>query len=96
VADEALLRRVLFGDAEPLWDIDRVLGLLTSRAEERVAALTAGRPPTASAALRDPARFDVEDVVPADLDGDGRAEVVVVSRRRQAAETAVDVLRLAR
>ena len=77
---ERLLGHVLFEDAERTWTLDRLLGWLGSLAERRAERLTGGRAPDGEAALRT-AEHALRDVATADLDGDGRAEVVVAYDR---------------
>ena len=93
--DEGMLRDLLFEDENRVWDIDRILGLLTAKAEERVGRLTGGREPDGAVALRptDSWRLIAFDI--ADLDGDGKAEVVTAYERTDETRLAsFDVLRV--
>jgi hypothetical protein len=93
--DETMLRNVLFEDENRVWDIDRILGVLTAKAEERVGNLTGGRPPDASVALRPKAEWGLLDFDLADLDGDGKEEVVASYVREDESRAALfDVLRV--
>jgi len=71
------LRRILFEDENKRWDLDRILGFLTEMAEQRTRDLTGGRPPDLTFAVRDAERFELLDYGLGDVDGDGKAELLV-------------------
>ena len=77
-----LLRRVLFDDPDPVFDLDRIFGLLAGFLDEVSGGLTGERQPTASQPLRDPAQWRLVDLLQGELDGDRdgtpRAEIVAV------------------
>jgi hypothetical protein len=85
-----ILRELLFEDANKIWDVDRLVQGLGSLADRQVAGLTGGRPPDATLALRAEGRLVI--AMAADLDGDGRDELVV--RYAVDARTELDVLRV--
>lgn len=77
---ERELRTLLFGEADAVWDIERMLAMLGNIAERQVALATGGRPPDGSLPLPDPSTTEVHGVECADLDGDGACEVVLACR----------------
>ncbi len=94
---ERQLRRYLFEDDNRVWDIERILGLMGDQAASRQARLTKGKTRTGTLALRDPTRFRIDFAAAADLDGDGRQEVVLRYREITApANSVFDVLGLPR
>ena len=74
---EGETRRLLFESENRIWDVDRILSYLESLAEGRTAEFTQGRDPTAVFALRDPEEYRLDFAGAGDLDGDGRAEIVL-------------------
>ena len=72
------LRHVFFGDEETTWDLDRILRWLGGLAETRAARLTGGRDPDRSVPLPD-AGSGRRTLLAADLDGDGRDELLAVT-----------------
>ncbi|MHC5065023.1 MAG: FG-GAP repeat domain-containing protein [Planctomycetota bacterium] len=70
------LRNLLFENEDRVWDIDRILGLLQSLAEDRAAQLTLKREAAGQIELRDPDFFRLEKILAGDLDGDGREEII--------------------
>lgn len=95
--DEGMLRDVLFEDENRVWNIDRILGVLTAKAEERVGHLTGGRAPDGSVTLRPAAEWRLVSFDTADVDGDGKAEIVAAYERADETRLAsFDVLRVAR
>ena len=76
-SNEALLRKFVFDDPEHVWDLDRVLAFMGGYAQRRTQLLTGDRPSDARFALRPPSEFDLSGVYAADVDGDGRAEIVL-------------------
>ena len=87
-----LLRRVLFDDPDPVFDLDRVFTLLGGFLDEVSGGLIGDRQPVASAPLRDAAAWRPVAMLPGDVDGDGRDELVVVSERVPAAGAMPDQL----
>ena len=89
------LRGLLFEQEDRVWDIDRILDLLRSMAEDRRAQLTLNRQATGSFSLRDPDFYRLEKVIPADLNGDGRAEIIAQYRSViTAGQSEIDLLRM--
>jgi hypothetical protein len=76
-SDDAVLRQVLFEDENKEWDIDRLVGWLSTFGERRVAMITGGREPDARFPLRDPSKWSLVTIAPADVDGDGKSEIVL-------------------
>jgi hypothetical protein len=76
-SNEAMLRKLVFEDPEHVWDIDRLLAFMGGFAERRTELATGGRPSDARVGLRDPGLYDLTGTYPADVDGDGRAEIVL-------------------
>ena len=74
---DTVLRRLLFEEADKNWDIERLLGFFDALAGRRAAAITGGGEATARITLLDPKRNELQDFALGDLDGDGRAEIVV-------------------
>ena len=68
-AGRRLLRRVLFDDPDPVFDLDRLFGLLSGFLDELSGGLVGDRAPVATLALRDPASFRLVDLLVGDLDG---------------------------
>ncbi|MEM8884666.1 MAG: VCBS repeat-containing protein [Planctomycetota bacterium] len=71
------VRRILFEDENKSWDLERILQFVSGTANELTETLTDGRVPDATLTFRDPAKFRRVDFATGDLDGDGRAEIVV-------------------
>ncbi|MBK7642151.1 MAG: VCBS repeat-containing protein [Planctomycetes bacterium] len=90
---EELLRKLLFEDSEKVWDIDRVVLWLGGIAERRTALLTGGRNPDGRIELRDPDTAHLAALECADVDGDGRAELLLRYELLAPARTVFDVLR---
>jgi hypothetical protein len=93
---EALLAQLLFEDQQRVWDIDRIAGWLGGLAEQRTAVLTGGKPFTAQFPLRPRADAALASLEAADLDGDGREELILTYTLIPSGATVFDVLRLAR
>jgi hypothetical protein len=87
-----LLRRVLFDDPDPVFDLDRVFTLLGGFLDELSGGLIGDRQPVASAPLRDAAAWRPVELLVGDVDGDGRDELVVVSERVPDADTLAEAL----
>lgn len=81
-SNEALVRKFVFDDPEHVWDIDRVISFMGGFAERRIELATGGRPSDARIALRDPSELEPSGVYAADVDGDGRSEIVLRYTRR--------------
>ena len=77
VDGEELLRKLIFEDSNKIWDIDRVVLWLGSMAERRTALLTGGRVPDGRIELRDKATAKLSALECADIDGDGREELLL-------------------
>jgi hypothetical protein len=76
-AEERQLRTLLFEDKDRLWTIERLLSALNSYAEKRRVRLTRGREPNGFFELRDPDKYRLDFADAADLDGDGRQEIIL-------------------
>jgi hypothetical protein len=74
---ESVLRRILFEDKDSTWDLDRLLAWISSFADRRMAILTGGREPSARFALRAKDAWRPDSLAAADVDGDGRTEIVL-------------------
>jgi hypothetical protein len=95
-ADRAL-REVLFETSDRVWDLDRILLWLGNLADRQVALQTGGRSPSVTVELRGEPRLRLATLETADLDGDGRAEVLVGYRPPDGVgASVVDVLALVR
>ncbi len=80
---------LFFDSKDREWSLDRILDWLGDIAKRRVDRLTGGRPPDSTVALRPADRYSLESIEAGDLDGDGRDEILVIYRDREAAGTAV-------
>jgi len=78
---ERKVREILFDDKNTTWDVDRVVSALGGYAQRQVALLTGGRAADRSIELRDPDQAQLGALQCADLDGDGREEIVIGYRR---------------
>jgi hypothetical protein len=90
---EELLRKLLFEDADKVWDIDRIVLWLGNLAERRTALLTGGRAADGRIALREKEKGRLETLECADVDGDGRAEILLRYEVGVPARSEFDVLR---
>lgn len=75
---DRLVRRLLFEDPDPVWTLDRVIGLFGHLASERVARITGGRPADGRTPLRARASARLTALAAADVRGDAAAEVLAV------------------
>lgn len=73
-----LLRELLFDDPNPVFDLERLFGLVAGLLDRRTASLTADHQALASVPLRDPAIWHLQDLVPADFDGNPGDELLLV------------------
>jgi hypothetical protein len=90
---EAMVRHLLFEDPNKVWDIDRVVLWLGDLAERRTALLTGGRAAEGRIDLRDKAAAKLYALECADVDGDGREELLLRYELKSSARTVFDVLR---
>lgn len=82
-ATQRWLRELLFEDPNTVFDIDRLLQLAAQAFDTRTSAMTGQRPPDARGTLpARPGRYVVA-LEAADLDGDGRDEVILVDDDEQ-------------
>lgn len=92
--EEGMLRELVFDAEDSVWNIDRLLGLLASQAQERVGTLTQGREPQVTLPLLGGDAWELVDLDTADFDGDGTDEILVIYRDRENKRAArFDVLR---
>jgi hypothetical protein len=93
---EERLRYVLFETDTDVWDFDLIVGALSDFATSRISSMTAERAPDAARKLRDPAVWHRAGVKASDLNGDGRAELLVFyEAREERGRVEIDVLRYA-
>ncbi len=78
-ADETGLAGLFFSGEERVWSLDDALGWFAGLAERQAARVTGGRPPDVTLALPGPADGPPPALAAADLDGDGRREIVAVT-----------------
>lgn len=92
-SDDAVLKQVLFQDENKDWDIERLVGWLSTFGERRVALVTGGREPDVKWNLRDAKEWNLVSIAPADIDGDGRIEIVLrYDSQKQEKTTQFDVV----
>ncbi len=91
---EELLAQLLFEDQQRVWDIDRIAGWLGGLAERRTAVLTGGKPSNAQFPIRPAETAELVEMESADLDNDGRAELVLTYTLIPGGACVFDVLRL--
>ena len=84
---------VLFGDEKQVWDLDSILHWLADVAERQAERRTGGGSPVTAWKFRDGAEWRRTGVECGDLDGDGRAEIVV-AYDRGGVEGVFDVVRV--
>jgi hypothetical protein len=89
-----LLRKILFEEKDRVWDLDRILALMSGLAEKHTALLTGDRDPDARAVLRSADDFERRALLQGDVDGDGRAEILIAYRGGADAGLLYDVLKL--
>jgi hypothetical protein len=85
------LREVFFSGGDETWPLDRILDWLAGLGDRRTTERTGGRPPDVALPLPDPARFLRLAETAADVDADGRAEVILFLADGE--DTLVEVLR---
>jgi len=90
---EEMLRKLLFEDSDKVWDIDRVVLWLGDLAERRTALLTGGRAPDGRIELRDKSVAKLDALECADVDGDGREEILLRYELESPKRSVFDVLR---
>jgi hypothetical protein len=91
--DERAIGDVFFGENDKVWELEEILRWIGDFAERVAARHTGGGPPYASWALRPAGEFERTGVEAGDLDGDGRAELVVCYDR-DGVEGVFDVVRV--
>lgn len=84
---------VLFGEEKKVWEIDTILHWLADVAERQAARRTGGAAPVAAWKFREGAEWRRTGVEAGDVDGDGRAEIVV-AYDRDGVEGVFDVVRV--
>jgi hypothetical protein len=83
----------LFGEERQVWDLDTILSWLGDVAERQAARRTGGAAPVTAWKFRDGAEWRRTGVESGDVDGDGRAEIVV-EYSRDGGEGVFDVVRV--
>jgi hypothetical protein len=71
------LREVFFSGGDETWPLDRILDWLAGLGDRRTTARTGGRSPDTTLPLPDPERFPRLAEMAADVDADGRTEVLL-------------------
>lgn len=74
---ESVLRRLLFEDKDSTWDLERLLEWIANFGDRKISILTGGREPSVRFALRDASAWRLSTLEAADVDGDGRVEIVL-------------------
>jgi hypothetical protein len=87
-----LLRKVLFDDPDPVFDIERMFGLLSGFLDDVSGSVVGDRAAIAQAPLRDTTSWRLLDLLAGDLRGDGQAQVVAVYNRVASADAIADAL----
>jgi hypothetical protein len=80
VRDETGLRSLFFESEDRTWTIERILAWLGDLAERRAQRLTGGRDPDLRIEIGDGDAFARDGLFAGDLTGDGRSEILIVSR----------------
>ena len=93
---ESLLNQILFEDAQRVWDLERIATWLGSLADRRTAVLTGGKPSNEQFPIRPQAEASLVGMDAGDLDGDGRAELLLSYKLIPSGARAFDILRLVR
>lgn len=75
-ADQSILREILFGQGDRKWDLDDVLKWLSRVVDSERVRRTGNRDPDGIEKLALSERADLEATILADVDGDGRDEVI--------------------
>lgn len=94
-----MLRTLLFEDPDPVFDLDRIFGLLSGALDQRKTRLQGDGKAQRSAPLRDPEQWRLVSLLAGDLDGEPLDEVVAVYEPVEESlvaqsRRAVDVLKL--
>lgn len=84
-----MMRTLLFEDPDPVFDLDRIFGVLSGILDQRRSRLRGDAAVVGTAALRDPIAWRVQRLLAANLDGQDGDEVLVIY------EGALDPLRVA-
>ncbi len=94
-----MLRRLLFEDPDPVFDLDRIFSLLSGAMDRRMDRLQGEGKAQRSAPLRDPQKWRLVSLLAGELDGEPLDEVVAVYESIEesldaAGRRGVDVLKL--
>jgi hypothetical protein len=87
------MRQLLFDDPDPVFDLERVFGLISGLLDQRTASLTGETKPAATIALRDAKVWTLQRLLTANLDErDGEEVLAVYANVASPASLAFDVL----
>ncbi len=78
VTGRRMLRTLLFDDPDPVFDLERVFGLVSGLLDQRASSLTGDQKATAAIPLRDAATWHLQKVLAANMTDAHGDEVVVV------------------
>ena len=73
-----MLRRLLFEDPDPVFDLDRIFSLLSGAIDQRTSRLQGDGKAQRTAPLRDPQKWRLVSLLAGNLDGEALDEVVAV------------------
>ncbi|MFK7740428.1 MAG: FG-GAP repeat domain-containing protein [Planctomycetota bacterium] len=89
----AMLRKLVFEDEDPIFDLDRVFGILSGLLDDLGGRITGGRERSATIDMRDPAWWTLDTLQAVELDGAPGQELLLVYRHaRDPRHRAFDVL----
>ena len=89
-----MLQNILFGEGSRVWNLDRIIGLISGFGNERTATLTGSRDADLSTSLRTDKEHFRDSLDRGDIDGDGQSEILVTYRRVSDEALVIDVLEL--
>jgi hypothetical protein len=89
-----LLRKMLFEDKDRVWDLERILSVMSGLGEKYTALLTGDRDPDARTLLRADESFVRRELLEGDIVGDGRSEILITYREKASGAVLYDVLKI--